>query len=214
MKSMMFILMLWALLLPPSAALTLRLPVGAAGVAQPTSSLRMMAGFGAPSSKAKAGKTKAKAGKVVPPSPKKQWDRFKSHRSAGIQGTPVFARVSGTADAPWLEVGDVTAEGAEVSSVVQMHKRLILEHAVRVYPKLMPHARNLDCGYGSPPILLGKTTPAELAQGGFVGRADATGRYGKSESEIQEAEPTSLRAAVKAPVGQSGTDRDSKGRVG
>ena len=180
----------------------------------------MMAGFGAAAPNKSGGgkgkKTKAKAVKAASSlSPKKQWERFKDHRNAGVPVTPVFARVQGS-DNKWLEVGDVTASGCEISAAVQAQKRIILEHAVRVHPVLQPKARELECGYSAPEtVLLQKTPPADISTAGFVGRADASGRYGKTENEINEIEPTSLKKAT-GTVGQTksaGTAGDSKGRI-
>ena len=178
----------------------------------------MMAGFGGGGGGAAAGKKKGKkagaaaASKpaVASLSPKKQWDRFKDHRKAGVDPVVVYARVKGT-DA-WLEVGDVTAsDGATSGGSVQTQKRLILEHAVRVHPVLLPKARELECGLdaGGSTVVHEKTQAAEAASSGFVGRADASGRYGKTDNEINELAPTSLRAATKTVGG--GQAADSKG---
>ena len=173
-----------------------------------------MAGFGSVGSGGRKKASKAKAKPTGPGvlSPKKQWDRFKEHRDAGSPKIPVFARVCKTDT--WHEVGDVTvAGGAALPAVVQLQKRLILEHAVRVHPQLLRNARELECGYGEPTMPHQKTEAAEAVQGGFVGRPDASGRYGKTEADIQEKEPSSLQAATSS-VAQGGTNRDSKGRVG
>ena len=45
-----------------------------------------------------------------------------------------------------------------------------------------------------------KVEPAEAADAGFVGRAAASGRYGKTQQEIDVLEPTSLRKATKSVV--------------
>ena len=90
----------------------------------------------------------------------------------------VFARVA--KEEKWYEVGDVTAgKGIEVAAAVQVQKRMVLEHAVRVHPQLLPKAKQLECGFGEPTQALPKVDPADPANAGFVGRADASGRYGE-----------------------------------
>mmetsp|Transcript_50800 Transcript_50800/g.132059 ORF Transcript_50800/g.132059 Transcript_50800/m.132059 type:complete len:220 (+) Transcript_50800:36-695(+) len=179
-----------------------------------------MAGFGVNGkSKASAGsKGKKKGGAAKPAaaplSPKKQWDRFKVHRHYGIEATTVYARVSG--DEPWLNVGDITVNAnCDVAGAVQLQKRLILEHAVKVHPQLLPKARELEAGFDTVEgiRMLSKTTPIDAADAGFVGRADASGRYGKTEAEINEKEPSSLRAATNTPSGGKMQGLDSKGRL-
>lgn len=162
-----------------------------------------MAGFGTAGA-AKKGEDVAAKSTKAPLSPKIQWDHFKKHRKAGIDATTVFARIAGTE--AWFEVGDVSAAppGA-VAGAVQVQKRLILEHAVRVHPQLLPKARELEAGYavGSTTQPLQKVEPIDAAEAGFEGRADASGRYGKSQAEILEREASSLQAASK-PAGGKG----------
>ena len=62
---------------------------------------RMLAGFGAATKS--GGKKKGKPAKTASPlSPKRQWERFKAHRSSGIEAVPVYARVRG-GDGKWLQ---------------------------------------------------------------------------------------------------------------
>lgn len=140
-----------------------------------------MGGFGgaggAKSSKGGGGGKKAAAA-AAPLSPKRQWERLREQRDAGSEIVPVFARVA--KEEKWYEVGDVTAgKGIEVAAAVQVQKRMVLEHAVRVHPQLLPKAKQLECGFGEPSRLLPKVDPADPANAGFVGRADASGRYGE-----------------------------------
>lgn len=172
----------------------------------------LMAGFGGGGVKATS---KSKKSKTTSLSPKKQWERFKQHRKVGIPATTVYARVSG--GDTWYNVGDITVSppGA-VAGAVQVQKRLILEHAVRVHPQLLPKARELEPGVESEDGTtqsLEKSQPVDAADAGFVGRADASGRYGKTESEINEREPSSLQAATSTPAGGKAKGLDSKGRL-
>ena len=136
---------------------------------------QLMAGFGTKPKKAKDSAKKAAL------SPKKQWDRFKDLVKGGAPRVAVYARVRGT-DA-WTRVGDVAcSSGVTPVAAAALHKRLVLEHAVRVAPQLAPKARELECGYAAAgdgaPILLEKTEPAAMADAGFEGLPDASARYG------------------------------------
>ena len=163
---------------------------------------RMMAGFGSGASKAKSGKAK-KGGKpaVAQLSAKRQWDRFREHRDDGISPVAVFARVRDSE--AWLPVGEVTAKDVPPAGAVQIQKRLILEHAVRVNPQLQSKARDLECGFDAAgaTVKLERTEPAEAAASGFQGKPEASGRYGKTEAEQNEREPSSLRAATSSVGG-------------
>lgn len=163
-----------------------------------------MAGFGTAGVAKKGEEATSTKSTKAPLSPKIQWDHFKKHRKAGIDATTVFARIAGTE--AWFEVGDVSAAppGA-VAGAVQVQKRLILEHAVRVHPQLLPKARELEAGYAVDGTTqpLQKVEPIDAAEAGFEGRADASGRYGKSQAEIMEREASSLQAASK-PAGGKG----------
>jgi len=177
-----------------------------------SASATMMAGFGRePAGKGK-GKKKTVAPAKVPLSPRSQWDRYREHRDANLPAIAIFARVR-DAEGSWFEVGDLTSLAGDVDGAVQAQKRLILEHAVRVRVDLLPKARELECGYevdGTVQVCP-KAVAAELGTCGFQGRAEPTGRYGKTEAEISVREPTSLRAAVTGGVG-SANKADSKGR--
>lgn len=172
-----------------------------------------MAGFGGGAAKkAKSGGKKAAGKSAAPLSPKRQWERLREQRDAGCELTAVYARVRNKDE--WYEVGDVTAsKGTDIAAAIQVQKRLILEHAPRVHPVLLSQAKQLECGFGEPTAPLSKVEPAEAADAGFVGRADASGRYGKTQQEIDVLEPTSLRKATKSVVSAGGAAGDSKGRL-
>ena len=143
-----------------------------------------MAGFGA-SPSAKGGSKKG-AGKkpVAKLSMKRQWDRFQELVGNGAMRHPVYARISGE-DAAWTEVGDVACiNDVTVAAAVQCHKRLILEHAVRVSPKLALKSKSLECGYATrssdgvtEPGLLEKTDASDVGAAGFEGGPDPSARY-------------------------------------
>ena len=161
----------------------------------------MMAGFGgaaAPSKKkagAKKGK-KAKAPKAEGLSPKRQWDIFKELVSGGQPRHPVFARLD---DNDWVEVGDVAvAAGGTAEQAAHAQKRLALEHAPRVAPKLALRAKDLVLGVaekeGDEVVLVKK--PAEvLPEGvacGFEGRPDSSGMYRKIGQTTANSDPTAI----------------------
>jgi hypothetical protein len=146
------------------------------GRAYSSSSFHMMAGFGGGPAK-KKGNKKAATAKVAPLNMKKQWDRFKA--LAGSPAAEVFARARG--DNSWTKVGQIRHEESVAgAAAVQLHKRLILEHAVRVEPKFVPKARELECGFATgdaEPKVLQKSEPAEPSAAGFEGEPDSSGRY-------------------------------------
>lgn len=47
-----------------------------------------------------------------------------------------FVRASGSGDSGWLRVGTMVAENDDYSAAVTMNKRVLLEHAKRLHPKL------------------------------------------------------------------------------
>lgn len=169
-----------------------------------------MAGFGGSSAAGKKGKKKKSAPSKAPLSPRSQWDRYREHRDEDFPTTTVFARVRETEG--WFEVGDVTSAAGDLEGAVQAQKRLILEHAVRVRVDLSAKARDLECGYEISGTVkaCAKAEAAEAGTCGFQGRADLTGRYGKTEGDISNREPASLRTAT----GSGGPTNmaDSKGR--
>jgi hypothetical protein len=105
----------------------------------------VMAG-GAPSKK----KAKAKAQKKAPSgvTAKQSWDLFRELRSSdNVLTTSVFARLPEEGE-KWLNVGGVIVEApGSRTQAVNAHKRLILEHAARMHPKLAVRSRELVCGF-------------------------------------------------------------------
>lgn len=142
-----------------------------------------MAGFGgaAPKGKGKAGK-RAKPAAAAALKPKAQWDNFRELVRKS-EPTAVFATLPGSDK--WYEVGEVVAAGgASAAQAAQLHKRLILEHAVRVYPSLTPSARELQLGVAEsagaePTAPLAKCdVPDGLKErAGFAGKPDPASGY-------------------------------------
>lgn len=103
-----------------------------------------MAGFGA----AKPAKAKGKAKKPPGISTKSSWDMFRELRSSDkVLTSSVFAKLPED-EAKWMNVGGIIVEapGSRVQAVTAQ-KRLILEHAARLHPKLALRSRELLCGY-------------------------------------------------------------------
>ena len=102
-----------------------------------------MAGFGAAKpagSKGKAGfgsKGKAPKKKELV-SPKRQWDSYTRITEAGVKPIKVFARDTAADGDVWMLVGNVAIDAADGSAeqAAQYQKRLILEHAARLSPRL------------------------------------------------------------------------------
>jgi len=146
-----------------------------------------MAGFGGAASK--SGKSKKGGGKgagkakspgKAPLSPKRQWDIFRDQIDA--PKVSVFARLPDE-DARWFWCGEVNAAPpatAEQSAAV--HKRLILEHAVRCNPVLTARAKELQLGVApdedAEPALLPKQEDLPPPQAvGFSGKPDTASGY-------------------------------------
>jgi len=155
--------------------------------------LTQMAGFGGP--KPAASKKKAAKGGPVKKTkgaalqPKRQWDVYR--KLVNEQGTvpaSVFALVPGEEE-KWIEVGRVVADPAAgtAEQAAQMHKRLILEHAVRCHPVLAPKSNSLRCGIkigdagdeSQPSVLQKVEVPDSLTQQacGFEGKEDPVSGY-------------------------------------
>lgn len=140
-----------------------------------------MAGFGSSSdSTGKKGGSKKATKPASKLSMKRQWERFKELVSNGAPRVPVYARIG--ADGTWTSVGDVACEdGIDAAAAVQLHKRLILEHAARVSPKLALQAKNLECGYSKKgdqePQVLQRVEAAKPSEAGFEGAPDPSARY-------------------------------------
>ena len=111
--------------------------------AQSARSVVSMAGFGGDKpagGKGKAGfgsKGKAPKKKELV-SPKRQWDSYTRITEAGVKPVKVFARDGATEGDVWMLVGQLAIDAAEGSAeqAAQYQKRLILEHAARLSPRL------------------------------------------------------------------------------
>merc|ERR1719265_2521263 len=93
----------------------------------------------------------------------------------------VFVRAVGDAD--WTLTGTVAClKPTSVAAAITTQKKLILDHAPRIFKQLGLKSSTLEVGYASDradePTLLEKgVKPAELANCGFVGEPDAGGFY-------------------------------------
>ena len=171
----------------------------------------MMAGFGGGGGAKKGGakaakKTGAKdrgksAGKdkTAALSPKRQWDVFTKMMSDGASKFEVYARVSG--EEKWYDCGSVSvADTADAQAATFMHKRLVLEHAVRLNPVLTPKARELELGYS----LDGKhvvvsTKDDKKVQAGYFGKPDPpSGYYVKFSAASERSSSASQEAGAQA----------------
>lgn len=131
----------------------------------------------------------------------RQQDRHSSLLAMGASPLPVFARVEPVARADftediaaqsWMEVGAVSFDDSQETSAEQavwLHKRLILEHACRLYPKLIPHREVLELGLApSPedePVVVQRCEPAPATSCGFGEMDDpyAGSYWAESEQE-------------------------------
>ena len=102
-----------------------------------------MAGFGAAKpagGKGKAGfGSKAKAPKKKElVAPKRQWDSYTRLTEAGAKPVKCFARDAAKDGDEWMLVGNLAIAAADGSAeqAAQYQKRLILEHAARMSPRL------------------------------------------------------------------------------
>ena len=171
----------------------------------------MMAGFGGGGGAKKGGakaakKTGAKdrgksAGKdkTAALSPKRQWDVFTKMMSDGASKFEVYARVQG--EEKWYDCGSVSvADTADAQAATFMHKRLVLEHAVRLNPVLTPKARELELGYS----LDGKhvvvsTKDDKKVQAGYFGKPDPpSGYYVKFSAASERSSSASQEAGAQA----------------
>ena len=108
-----------------------------------------MGGFGEGGGGAKGTKErKAKTPKPGDITAKQSWELFRQLRDSDkVQATTVFARLPED-DAKWLNVGGVIVEApGNRHQAVNQNKRLILEHAARLHPRLALRSRELVCGY-------------------------------------------------------------------
>eukprot|EP00900_Chrysochromulina_parva_P023994 jgi/Chrpa1/6228/Chrysochromulina_OHIO_Genome00019351-RA len=138
----------------------------------------IMGGFGGGGSKGTQ-ERKAKTPKPGDSTAKQSWELFRQLRDSDkVQATTVFARLPDD-DAKWLNVGGVIVEApGNRQQAVNQNKRLILEHAARLHPRLALRSRELVCGYietGEAPgevVYLTKCdVPPEL-RSGFQGLPD------------------------------------------
>jgi len=165
-----------------------------------------MAGFGTAtpgSKKGKKGTKSAAAPKGI--SAKKQWDRYTKLRQAGAEAVQVFAR-DGTGSEDWSLVGSVAVDSADASVAAYFQKRLILEHAVRMYPKLRVAGKTLEVGCensGGEIALVNKCEAPPDLSCGFVGEPDPGGFYQKGN-----------RIQKQNSGGGAAPASDSKGRIG
>ena len=140
--------------------------------------VNMMAGFGGGANRSQKSKRKPKPSGVTV---KQSWEKFRQLRdSENVQTTTVFARLPDD-DAKWLNVGGVIVEApGDRQQAVNQNKRLILEHAARLHPKLALRSRELVCGFietGDAPGEVVPLTKCEVPsdlQAGFQGLPDKT----------------------------------------
>ena len=93
-----------------------------------------------------------------------------------------------------------------MEEAVQYQKRLILEHAMRMSPRLRVAKATLECGLGEEGAVSKVAKPADMPEVvvcGFVGAPDPGGFYAKGNRN--EKDMAAKGAAPKA---------DSKGRIG
>lgn len=144
----------------------------------------VMAGFGGSSKSSKGGGRKTKAVKAKPAgvTAKQQWDLFRDLRSSDqVLTAGVYARLPDEG-AEWLDVGAVIVEAPGTrAQAAMLNKRLILEHAARLYPKLAVRSRELVCGHdvtnasGDAVVVpLEKCEVPPGTRGGFQGLPDAS----------------------------------------
>jgi len=173
-----------------------------------------MAGFGA--AKPAGGKGKAgfgSKGKVPKKkelvSPKRQWDSYTRITEAGVKPIKVFARdTAKDGGDEWMLVGNLAIDAADGSAeqAAQYQKRLILEHAARMSPRLKVAQASLETGLevlGEPTKLVKPDSMPETLTCGFLGEPDAGGFYARGSRNIRD-----MAAKGAAP------SADSKGRIG
>ena len=137
----------------------------------------MAQGFGAPPAKPKS------------LTEKKQWKLYQELVLKGEPTVQVMVRMPDTAQ--WYGVGKVTAGGeGTIAQAVEHQKRLIMEHARRVHPKLKDFKETFDIGLQADPELepfLHTNEQVEVPPSlvaGFEGVPDpATGMYMKKKTK-------------------------------
>eukprot|EP00316_Scyphosphaera_apsteinii_P017207 CAMPEP_0119302822 /NCGR_PEP_ID=MMETSP1333-20130426/4358_1 /TAXON_ID=418940 /ORGANISM="Scyphosphaera apsteinii, Strain RCC1455" /LENGTH=189 /DNA_ID=CAMNT_0007305299 /DNA_START=106 /DNA_END=678 /DNA_ORIENTATION=- len=168
-----------------------------------------MAGFGSTSN---SGSTSKKKKNIKAKSPglsaKKQWDKYKLLVSSNSHlSSEVYARDGSSEADEWALIGRVAFEKpASPEQAAFAQKRLILEHAARLYPRLSVKKAALECGLdkGTNDIAkIGKVEVPPDINCGFVGEPDPGGFYTKGNRVEKQ-----LRSSGAAPMA------DSKGRLG
>lgn len=172
-----------------------------------------MAGFGA--AKPAGGKGKAGFGskgkapkKKELVSPKRQWDSYTRITEAGAKPIKAFARDTAKDGDTWMLVGNLAIDAADGSAeqAAQYQKRLILEHAARLSPRLKVAQATLEVGLevlGEPAKLVKPDSMPETLICGFLGEPDPGGFYARGSRNIRD-----MAAKGAAP------SADSKGRIG
>lgn len=179
-----------------------------------------MAGFGSeapapkkakaaakPSGKA-ASKAANKAARSAGLSAKRQWDHHSDLLKSGCATTSVWARPANSDEGvEWVEVGTISAkEASDLGAAAHAQKRLILEHAGRLSPKLLV-LKTLECGFGDDVgsiSLVAKGPPPEGVTCGLLGLPDPGGFYKRAAGDARTGATQSSGAAPAS---------DSKGRV-
>uniref|UniRef100_A0A7S0LCN2 Uncharacterized protein n=1 Tax=Coccolithus braarudii TaxID=221442 RepID=A0A7S0LCN2_9EUKA len=175
----------------------------------PRSAPVCMAGFGTPLPQKKgAGKASKKGGgkKIAALSAKKQWEKHTALLKGGNTAN-VHARDGSVDDDAWELVGSVGFESSgSAEAAASFQKRLILEHAKRMFPRLAVKQSALECGVEDDDGKITKLSKVETQPDlncGFVGEADAGGFYSKG-NRVEK----NMAAGGAAPMA------DSKGRIG
>jgi len=193
----------------------------AGAVAVPRGAPLRMAGFGGAAAAPKkskptkpvgkaASKAAHKASRATALSARRQWEYHSELLKSGGATTCVWARPAEAEDGTeWIEVGSISAKGAsDLAAAAHAQKRLILEHAGRVSPKLLVLKR-LECGFGDDVASVSAVAKGPAPEGatsdyGLVGLPDPGGFYMKGAGDLRSGATASSGAAPAS---------DSKGRV-
>ena len=166
-----------------------------------------MAGFGGGGGKTKA--APKKGAKKEPVSARKQWTAWSRLTDGGAESIKVFARDGKLESDEWLHVGQVAVgKGATLEQGLQFQKRLILEHAMRMSPRLAIAKASLVMGFaqGGGDEVTASAKPESMPESvvcGFYGEPDPGGFYAKGNRNEKD-----MAAKGAAP------SADSKGRIG
>ena len=115
-------------------------------------------GLGLPATRCRAARCSAAIPKVPSPCPRRQLLGYVAHvGGGGGSGTSAYAR-DPASDGPWQLVGRIaagSANGADdgieaLLSAADAQRRLITEHACRLYPPLRAAKRNMQLGVEVP----------------------------------------------------------------